>query len=374
MVPLESSPFFNTLPLDVRQHLLDAARIEPFARGSSIFREGDAGDGFYAIIDGEVAISAMVSATERRVFSKLAAGDFFGEMAVLDGNPRSASATAETNTTLAFVPRATMETLFRASPELALRFAQVIAERLRNFNQQHLREVLQVERLAVVGRFASAIVHDLKNPLMIISMASMLGYRGNASTEERDQAHERISMQVDRVTNLLNDVLDFVRGNRIQPTLQKADYAAFIRHLVTNLEKDAELKSATLVCANPPPAIPVAIDASRLSRAFCNLAYNAMDAMPDGGTILLRFEVSPDSIITEIEDTGPGLPPEIIGRLFEPFATHGKEHGTGLGLSIVKRIIEEHGGLITARNQPGGGAIFSFTLPRVDRAGDAPKL
>ncbi len=367
MVPLESSPLFSSLRPEVRQQLLEAARMERFPAGASIFREGDSGDGFHVILEGEVAISAMINATERRVFSRLAAGDFFGEMAVLDGHPRSASATAENVTTLAFVPRATMETLFRASPELALRFAQVIAERLRNFNQQHLREVLQVERLAVVGRFASAIVHDLKSPLMIISMASLLGYRDNASEEARALAHERISMQVERVNHLVNDVLDYARGQRIQPALESTDYAAFIHPLVANLQKDAEMKAASLLCANPPPAIPVALDASRLSRAFCNLAYNAMDAMPNGGRILLRFAASAHEVTTEIEDTGPGLPAEMLGRLFEPFATHGKEHGTGLGLSIVKRIIEEHGGQITARNASGGGAIFSFTLPRAQQ-------
>jgi signal transduction histidine kinase len=71
----------------------------------------------------------------------------------------------------------------------------------------------------------------------------------------------------------------------------------------------------------------------------------------------------PSEIVTEIEDTGPGIAPEIIERLFEPFATHGKEHGTGLGLSICKRIIEEHRGWIVTRNEPGRGAIFTFGLP-----------
>jgi signal transduction histidine kinase len=306
----------------------------------------------------------MINATERREFSRLGPGDFFGEMAVLDDHPRSASATAESVATLAFVPRATMVELFRASPDLALRFAQIIAERLRDFNRLHLREVLQVERLAVVGRFASAIVHDLKNPLMIINMASQIGSRENAGHDARAMAHERILMQVERITHLVNDVLDYARGQKVQPTLRTTEYAAFIHPLMANLQKDAELKSARLLCANPPPAVPVAIDASRLSRAFCNLAYNAMDAMPNGGQISLRFAASSREITTEMEDTGPGLPAEMLGRLFEPFATHGKEHGTGLGLSIVKRIIEEHGGQISARNRPGGGAVFSFTLPR----------
>ena len=177
-------------------------------------------------------------------------------------------------------------------------------------------------------------------------------------------AQERIFMQVERITHLVNDVLDYARGQKVQPTLRATDYAAFIGTLLTNLQKDAELKSAALACANPPPAIPVPIDASRLSRAFCNLAYNAMDAMPDGGRIVLRFEATACEVVTEMEDNGPGIPAVMLDRLFEPFATHGKEHGTGLGLSIVKRIIEEHGGQISARNRSGGGAIFRFTLPR----------
>ena len=364
MVPLESSPLFKTLPPKVRQQLLDSARTERLPSGAVIFREGDSGDGFYVIVEGEVSISALINSTERRLFSKLGPGDFFGEMAVLDDNPRSATATADSIATLAFVPREAMVALFQASPDLALRFAQTIAERLRDFNRQHLREVLQVERLAVVGRFASAIVHDLKNPLMIINMASQIGCRDQASHDARAMAQERIFMQVERITHLVNDVLDYARGQKVQPTLRATDYAAFIGTLLTNLQKDAELKSAALACANPPPAIPVPIDASRLSRAFCNLAYNAMDAMPDGGRIVLRFEATACEVVTEMEDNGPGIPAVMLDRLFEPFATHGKEHGTGLGLSIVKRIIEEHGGQISARNRSGGGAIFRFTLPR----------
>jgi signal transduction histidine kinase len=197
-------------------------------------------------------------------------------------------------------------------------------------------------------------------------MAATLACRDGASPECRAMAHERIDMQVERITHLVNDVLDYARGQRAQPVFEKADYAAFIRHLVTTIQKDAELKSTSVACSNLPSAVIVALDVSRLSRAFYNLAYNAMDAMPDGGRILLRFKTTEREVITEIEDTGPGLPPEMLGRLFEPFATHGKEHGTGLGLSIVKRTIEEHGGQITARNKSGGGAIFCFTLPRAE--------
>jgi len=87
--------------------------------------------------------------------------------------------------------------------------------------------------------------------------------------------------------------------------------------------------------------------------------------MPRGGKIIWRFSVKPNEVVTEIEDTGPGIAPEISGHLFEAFATHGKAHGTGLGLSICKKILDDHRGWIAARNEPGHGAIFAFGIPRI---------
>jgi two-component system sensor histidine kinase DctS len=85
--------------------------------------------------------------------------------------------------------------------------------------------------------------------------------------------------------------------------------------------------------------------------------------MTEGGKITLRVLPKDTEVVTEIEDAGPGVAPEIAEQLFEAFATHGKAHGTGLGLSICKRIIEDHHGWISARNEPGRGAVFSFGLP-----------
>jgi signal transduction histidine kinase len=97
------------------------------------------------------------------------------------------------------------------------------------------------------------------------------------------------------------------------------------------------------------------------------LINNASDAMPRGGKVFLRFQCTETEVITEIQDTGPGIAPEIAGQLFEAFVTHGKAHGTGLGLSISKKIVEDHHGWIEARNDPGKGAVFSFGLPLVRR-------
>ena len=113
-----------------------------------------------------------------------------------------------------------------------------------------------------------------------------------------------------------------------------------------------------------PPDVPLLMDPRRLRRVFCNLVSNATDAMPQGGKITMRFALSPKELVTEIQDSGPGIAPQISGQLFEAFVTHGKENGTGLGLSISKRIIEDHHGWISARNAADKGAIFAFGLPR----------
>jgi signal transduction histidine kinase len=105
------------------------------------------------------------------------------------------------------------------------------------------------------------------------------------------------------------------------------------------------------------------MDPKRLTHVFHNLAHNACDAMPDGGTLTCRFEVRGGRLVTELRDTGPGIAPEIATRLFEAFATYGKASGTGLGLSICRRILQDHLGTIEAENAEGGGAVFRFTLP-----------
>jgi len=107
----------------------------------------------------------------------------------------------------------------------------------------------------------------------------------------------------------------------------------------------------------------VLLNPKRFRRVFHNLIHNATDALQEGGRIMLRFETRPAEVVTEVEDTGPGIAPEIAGQLFEAFVTFGKVNGTGLGLTICKRIVEDHHGWITARNQPGRGAVFAFGLP-----------
>jgi len=270
---------------------------------------------------------------------------------------------ARKETVLYFIPRKEILELVEQCPALALAFLREVSHRLRTFNRQYLREVLQAERLAVVGRFARSIVHDLKNPLNIIGLTSEMAALSGDSAEKREKAWRTIREQVDRINELVGEILDFTQGKSPELVLPPVDFATFIGGVVEQIRGEAALRSSTIELENPPPSVMVQLNPKRLRRLLYNLVHNATDAMPHGGKILLRFRTEPGAVVTEMEDTGPGIAPEISGQLFEAFATFGKAHGTGLGLSICKRIIEDHHGWIATRTEPGRGAIFEFGIP-----------
>ncbi|HZQ46083.1 MAG TPA: HAMP domain-containing sensor histidine kinase, partial [Verrucomicrobiae bacterium] len=219
------------------------------------------------------------------------------------------------------------------------------------------------ERMTLVGRFANSIVHDLKNPLNIISITAELAGMDRSTPESRKVNSTRILKQVDRISEMVNEILEFTQGSQAAAVLASTDYHAFVGIMLGEIRPEIELKSAMIELETEAPAVRILLNPKRFRRVFHNLIHNATDAMPRGGKIMLRFQVANGEVITEIEDSGPGIAPEIADRLFDAFATYGKAHGTGLGLSICKKIVEDHHGRISARNEPGRGAIFSFALP-----------
>jgi signal transduction histidine kinase len=363
MVTLEASRLFRRLSAPELQALRQIAQERKFSAGQEIFKEGDKGDGIYLVKDGQVQISFKIAENVQRVFAQLGPGELFGEMAVLEFKPRSASATAAQTSTVYFIPRDELLVMVERSPVLSLELLREISQRLRDFNQRYIHEILQTERLTIIGRFARSIVHDLKNPLNIIGLTAELTCSEKSTPEARQKSVVTIRKQVDRVSEMVNEILDFTQGTSADYVLGLNDYGLFVQQILEELRPDLEVRGAQLIAGAPPVSVRVAIDPKRLRRVFLNLVHNATDAMPRGGKIFMRFRVVGLEMITEIEDTGPGVAPEMAGHLFEAFATFGKAHGTGLGLSISKKIIDDHHGRIWAQNQPPRGAIFCFALP-----------
>src|SRR6185503_3328454 len=297
------------------------AQVKAYRAGRNVFQEGDPGDGLYLILEGKVQITCLLGQDQRIVLSRLKDGDFFGEMAVLDSQPRSATATAETDTKVYFILRDDLLKVLERSPSLAANLVKEFSQRMREFNHQYTREVLQAERLTLVGRFARSIVHDLKNPLNIIGISAEMAAMESASREDRRAARDRIRKQIDRLSDMINELLEFTRGSSATVVFAKSSYKDFIRELIEEIRPEAAAKSVTVELENEPPAVALLINPKRLAHVFYNIVHNACDAMPDGGTIKLRFSQSDRHVATEIEDTGRGVAPEIEPRLFEAFAT-----------------------------------------------------
>ena len=335
-----------------------------FRKGQVIFREGESSDALYVIEQGSVEISARIGPRERRVFAIFGPGDYFGEIAVIDSKPRSATATAKERTVLACISRDKVWRMFEKTPRLLVTMIHGFSHRLREFDRRYLQELFQHERLALVGRFAQSIVHDFHSPLSNIGFAADLVSHRSVTQKEKTTANAIIRRQVERMTGMIGEVLEFTRSSRSRVVLTVIDFPQFIKEMVAELTPECSRKSIAIKLKTSPPRIRIPLDRHRLPHVFSNLVRNAVDFMPRGGRIMLSFVLGQRDVIIKVEDTGPGISADVSAHLFEPFFTHGKSHGTGLGLSICKRIVEDHEGWISASNKRGGGAVFTFSLPR----------
>ena len=362
---LRQVALFAGLEDDQLRTLAKVTVTRTFPKESFIILADEEGDALFVIAKGQVKVSLVSEDGREVILSLLGPGAVFGELSLLDGKPRSATARADGDSVLRFVPIDDVHRVFSQSPDLMFSLMRDFSNRMRESNARHVEELLEAGRLSLVGRFAQSVVHDLKNPLNIISIAADLAGADETPRESRVMAAGMIRREVKRLTTMVNEVLDFTRQTPGTVLLAPMAFRDFVRVLLDEIGPLAGDRGVEIVCETRPPGVPVNIDERRLVQAFYNLINNAADFMPNGGTVTLRFALTADELQVEVEDSGTGIAPEIAERLFQPFATFGKKTGTGLGLSICKRIIEAHKGRIRARSEPGHGAIFVIMLPLV---------
>ncbi len=228
--------------------------------------------------------------------------------------------------------------------------------------QETQEELLQAERLSLVGRMASSIIHDLKNPMTTIKgYASLLG-RADLAADMRQRFSRTITRSVDTLVEMTQEILDYARGGGpLQPA--QVEVGDFINDLCDFVERDFEEKGLSLH-RDLQYTGPLRMDETKIRRALYNIASNARDAMEAGGSLTITTRGVDDAVEFRLTDTGPGIPELIRDTLFEPFVTYGKPTGTGLGLAIAKKTIQDHGGLITVESEAGQGATFILRLPR----------
>jgi len=243
------------------------------------------------------------------------------------------------------------------------RLAEHLQEALQSLETAQ-KQLIESERLSAVGRMANMIIHDIKNPMQGIRMFAEMAADTHLSADERREFSETMCHEIDRLVGMCQEILDFARGTT---NLLKQDVALddFLAEVLVSLGPEMEQRRVTLE-THLAFGKTLRLDAGRFTRAVLNLCRNALDAMArDGGTLRVATALADDAASIEIADTGPGIPAEIIDKLFEPFVTHGKEHGTGLGLAIVKKVVEDHGGTVEFTTRAGCGTTFVIRVPAV---------
>jgi len=227
-------------------------------------------------------------------------------------------------------------------------------------NARMAQEMVQSERLSAVGRMASVIIHDIKNPMGTLRVYAQVMKKKSGNEEAAKLADEMIH-QVDRFVNMTQEILDFTRGVSAV-NFAEVEFYEVMDDVLSFVEKDLTKNNIRLV-KNTQFKGKINLDQDKIVRVFYNIASNARDAMPKGGSLTVTTVRDGGFVRIDFGDTGTGMPEEVKKKIFEPFMTYGKKHGTGLGMSIVKKVIDDHRGRIEIESEMGKGTTIKIYLP-----------
>lgn len=230
-------------------------------------------------------------------------------------------------------------------------------------------EILRMDRLVSLGKLASGIAHELRNPLAGIKTTAQALSEEMPEEDSRREYLSRITKEIDRLNDLLKTFFSFAKPQK--PNLVPCQIQDIVNEIIPFLIKEIADSGIRFV-EHYHPALPkIRVDRNQMHQVFLNLFLNAIQAMPNGGELKIEVEpmtvspsdgLKPNFIRIMISDTGRGIPPHLIPRIFDPFFTT-KPRGIGLGLSIAYQIVKKHGGTIQVESQWGKGTSFILTLP-----------
>jgi signal transduction histidine kinase len=226
--------------------------------------------------------------------------------------------------------------------------------------RQAREDLIRQERISTIGRLSGSIVHDLRNPLAAIYGGAEMMVDADLPPAHMKRLAANIYRASRRIQELLQDLLNVSRGKTGAPELCRLREVASAA--CDSLAGAAETQGVAIAIAIPPE-IEAPLDRSRMERAFVNLVGNSLEAMPGGGQVRISASFENGSALIQVEDTGPGIAPEIRANLFQPFVTAGKRNGLGLGLALTRQTVLEHGGDMWVESEPGRGARFCLRLP-----------
>ncbi|HUO09888.1 MAG TPA: ATP-binding protein [Phycisphaerae bacterium] len=236
------------------------------------------------------------------------------------------------------------------------------AKRPRRIRRENER-IARLNQLAEMGKLAAGLAHELKNPLSTLKLNLQLMEEDLAQLPGAQRSLTRLSTlkkEADRLRQTLDDFLKF--AGRIELRLESVSLNSLVEHLIDFIHPQAQANKVRVLTALSAEDPHCMLDSNLMKQALLNLFLNAIQAMPQGGELLIRTMSEGGAVILYVSDTGVGIPPENLPRIFDAYFTT-KKGGTGLGLPTTRRIIEEHNGHISVTSEPGKGTSFRVDIP-----------
>lgn len=224
------------------------------------------------------------------------------------------------------------------------------------------QELIRRERISTIGRLAGSIVHDLRNPLAAIYGGAEMLVDTELSPPQVKRVAGSVYKASRRIQELLQDLVNVTRGK--SGRAEMCGLQEVITDAADQVRAVAERQAVSLAI-DLPGELELPLERGRMERVFLNLFSNALEAMPDGGTITVSASRNGETALVEVRDTGPGISPQIRDQLFQPFVTFGKKNGLGLGLALSRQTVLDQGGDLWVESEPGRGARFLIRLPLV---------
>lgn len=375
--------FFKDLDdADIRD-IMGYCREDHLNPGEIVFWENEEADRFYIIASGEVEVWKDYGSDYADMLAVHGPGHLFGEMALVDELPRSATVRSRGRTRVLYIGQDDFKQIIQEKPTVAFAIVKSLSAMVRKSNETFLEdlrsrnkqleeanrelraaqnELLRTERLTTLGKFSSMILHDIRNPISVVKAYTDLMLVSGDLPEKQQDYIRNVRFEAERLNQLANELLDYSRGE-VRLDMSSVDMDAFMKRVEAWVRRRFASRHYDIRVENSCSGHAI-FDQERMFRVLSNLADNARKAMKREDSFILRSEVDEQWLLFSVSDSGVGMSPDIQEKVFEPFYSSSEQGGTGLGMAIVKSTVEAHGGSIELESVPGEGTCVSIRLPR----------
>ena len=357
-----------------------SAHWRTYPAGAVICREGDYGDTFFIIESGTVEISKRLDGETSRILGREGAGEFFGELALVQGIPRVATVTAIEDTDVLEISKDDFSQYIDSNPAMAVAIMRAVAARLRDADQRAIAELRrknaeveeayddlrrEIERRA---DFLTIVSHELRTPLTSVKGYMHLLKSGMLKDADFDRAVEALTRNFDRIVELVNNILILEEIELVVPQMELINLETVVRGIVEQQAPRAQ-ESGLRVLTEIEAGLPrLRGDESTLSQAFGALLDNAIKFSPDGGDVVVKVGRDGPHAVIVVTDPGVGIEPDAIDHIFDRIHLLDRQGdrlfgGMGIGLPLVRAVVQHHDGTIGVESQPGQGSTFTIRLP-----------